>query len=79
MRRSPRTSVSDTGSSGSAMSTVRSWYSKIRANSASELATWTPTSSSPESGRKIPACSEVKATRVPIESAPTVQGRPAPT
>ena len=62
---------------GSSTSTGRSRYSKIRANSASELINDTPTLSRPTIGRKSPACSAVNATSVPIVSIPAVNGRPA--
>ena len=66
-----------TGSAGSSTSTGRSRYSKIRANSASELTSWTPTLSSPISGRNSRPCSAVNATRVPIVIVPAVIGSPA--
>ena len=66
-----------TGSAGSSMSTGRSRYSKIRANSASELITETPMLSRPVSGRNRLFCSVVKAIRVPMVMTPAVIGRPA--
>ena len=50
----------------------------MRANSASELVSDTPTLSRPISGRNSPACRAVKATRVPMLSVPAAPGRPAP-
>ena len=66
-----------TGLAGSSMSTGRSRYSKIRANSASELITDTPVLSSPVTGRKRLFCRVVNAIRVPIVMTPAVTGRPA--
>ena len=59
------------------MSMGRSWYSKIRLNSASEAVTSTPTFSRPISGRKRVPWSAVKATSVPMVIPPDVAGRPA--
>ena len=59
------------------MSIGRSWYSKIRLNSASDAVTSTPTLSSPINGRKSVAWRAVKATRVPMVMPPDVAGRPA--
>ncbi len=66
-----------TGMAGSSTSTGRSRYSKIRANSASELITETPVLSRPVSGRKRLFCRVVNATRVPMVIAPAVTGSPA--
>ena len=66
-----------TGWAGSSISTGRSRYSKIRANSASELITETLVLSRPVSGRNRLFCRVVKAIRVPMVIAPAVTGRPA--
>ena len=66
-----------TGWAGSSTSTGRSRYSKIRANSASELITETPVLSSPVSGRNRLFCRVVNAISVPMVIAPAVTGRPA--
>jgi hypothetical protein len=66
-----------TGRAGSSTSTGRSRYSKIRANSASELITETLVLSRPVIGRNRLPCRVVKATRVPMLTAPAVTGSPA--
>ncbi len=52
------------------ISTGMSRYSKTRSNSAEELLTSTETPSSDWIGQKMRVCSVVKATTVPIETAP---------
>jgi hypothetical protein len=49
----------------------------MRANSARELVSVTPTPSRAISGRNRPACRAVNATSVPMLSVPAVIGRPA--
>ena len=76
-RTSPRTSGSATGDGLSTMSTGRSRYSKMRANSASELCTCTPVRSSAFSGLNREFCRVVNATSVPIETVePPASARP---
>ncbi len=76
-RKWPRTWPRRTGLSGEAISTGRSRYSKIRANSASELVIVTLTSSRLISGRNRFPCRAVNATSVPMLIAPAANGRPA--
>ena len=62
---------------GSARSTGRSAYSKIREKSAIEAVMSTPTLSRPISGRNRVPWRAMKATRVPMVMPPEVAGRPA--
>ena len=66
------TFASLTGVTGSSISIGRSRYSNTRRNMASEVCTSTPVDSSCIIGRNSWPCSVVKATSVPIETAPVV-------